>query len=97
MIPGSPRKGYVDIVVQQKTDTRPDPKYDRNKDAVHKDIRTLRTPITIESHRNDVGVSDIYQNHNSIKKQKAIKLPNMMPSLLFFAPILPIKLLIPGT
>jgi hypothetical protein len=38
-----------------------------------------------------------YQNHNSIRKQKAIKLPNIMPSLLFFVPIRAIKLLMPGT
>ena len=36
------------------------------------------------------------KNH-STKKQNAMKLPNIIPSLLFFAPILAIKLLIPGT
>lgn len=97
MIPGNPRKGYVDIVVQQKTVTNPDPKYDHNKHAVHKDIRALRTPKSRQFLGYDVVVSDPYQNHNRTKKQKAMKLPNIMPSLLFFAPILPIKLLIPGT
>lgn len=38
-----------------------------------------------------------HRNHNNIKKQNAIKLASMMPSLLFLDPILPIKLLIPGT
>jgi len=38
-----------------------------------------------------------YQNHSSIKKQNAMKLPNMIPSLRFFDPILAIKLLMPGT
>jgi hypothetical protein len=38
-----------------------------------------------------------YRKYNSIKQQKAIKLPNMIPSLLFFAPMRPINPLIPGT
>tara|TARA_R110002060_G_scaffold42550_1_gene54005 strand:- start:705 stop:935 length:231 start_codon:yes stop_codon:yes gene_type:complete len=33
----------------------------------------------------------------NIKKQKAIKLPMIIPSLLFFADILPIRLFKPGT
>lgn len=39
----------------------------------------------------------IYLNHNSIKKQNAMKLPRMIPSLRFFVPMRPIKLLMPGT
>lgn len=35
--------------------------------------------------------------YNSPRKQIAMKDPRMIPSLRFFAPILPIKLLIPGT
>lgn len=37
-----------------------------------------------------------HEKKNTTKKQKAIKLPRMIPSLLFFAPILVIRLLIPG-
>lgn len=38
----------------------------------------------------------IHQNHNSTKKQMAIKEPNIMPSLRFLLPILCIKPLMPG-
>lgn len=43
------------------------------------------------------GLLSNYQKYKSIRKQIAIKLPNMMPSLLFLDPILAIKLLMPGT
>lgn len=35
--------------------------------------------------------------YKNIKKQKAMKLPMIIPSLLFFADILPIRLFNPGT
>ena len=65
----------------------------------------LHTPYRIEynhisansSHPNAMhGASGYHIKNNSIRKQKAIKLPRIIPSLLFFAPILPIKLLTPG-
>lgn len=34
--------------------------------------------------------------YSSTKQQKAMKLPNMIPSLLFFEPIFPIRVLTPG-
>jgi hypothetical protein len=37
-----------------------------------------------------------YQNQNNIKQQNAMKLPKIMPSLLFFVPILCISPLMPG-
>ena len=38
----------------------------------------------------------LHQNQNSIKQQNAIKLPRIIPSLLFFVPILCMSPLIPG-
>lgn len=35
--------------------------------------------------------------YKNIRKQKAMKLPIIIPSLLFFADILPIRLFKPGT
>ena len=37
-----------------------------------------------------------HQNQNSIKQQNAMKLPKIMPSLLFFVPILCMSPLMPG-
>lgn len=38
-----------------------------------------------------------HRKYNNARKQKAINTARMIPSLLFFAPIRPIKLLMPGT
>lgn len=43
------------------------------------------------------NVCDPHIKYKNIKKQKAMKLPMMIPSLLFLADILPIKLFNPGT
>jgi hypothetical protein len=41
--------------------------------------------------------SSTHEKYRKVRKQKAMKLPMMIPSLRFFAEILPIKLFNPGT
>ncbi|KAH4001941.1 hypothetical protein HBH98_173050 [Parastagonospora nodorum] len=41
--------------------------------------------------------TQFHLNHSSMRKQKAMKLARMIPSLLFFDPIRPMRLLMPGT
>ena len=53
-------------------------------------------PRRLNANKSYAG-SQGYQNHRSIRKQNAMKLPNMIPSLLFFDPIFAIKLFMPGT
>jgi hypothetical protein len=53
-------------------------------------------PNSVRNAESDALIK-IYLNHNSIRKQNAIKLASIIPSLLFFDPIRPIRLLIPGT
>lgn len=57
----------------------------------HVDVLYARTP-------NDKMQSRIcHLNHSSIKKQNAMKVPKIIPSRRFLVPILPMRLLIPGT
>jgi hypothetical protein len=57
----------------------------------------MRISSPLERQNKSMPARSDYLNHNSIKQQNAMKLPSMMPSLLFFDPIRPIRLLIPGT
>jgi hypothetical protein len=73
-----------------------------------KTVMRISYPLELQNNRCDrpiiTGLNEmcfelgqVYLNHNSIRKQKAMKLASMMPSLLFFEPMRPIRLLIPGT
>jgi hypothetical protein len=60
-------------------------------------MKIMHGGYPVRSNASTKMVSDNYRNHNSIRQQNAMKLPNIIPSLLFFVPILPMRLLMPGT